>query len=63
MVEEHAKENTELVLGNASQGLGRGQRVDLDWGVRYTEITVEALGVNEVPGRENMDKKNRGSKI
>lgn len=63
MVEEHAIENTDLVLGNAWQGLGRGQRIDLDWGVRHKEIRVEVLGVNETSGRENLDKKNRGPKI
>lgn len=40
VVEENANENTELVLGNVEQGFRRCQRVDLDWGVRYTEIRV-----------------------
>lgn len=62
MIEEYANENTKLVLGNAWQGLGRGQSIDLGQGVRYTEIRVEALGVNEMPERENLDKKNSGPK-
>lgn len=42
VMEEHENENTELLLGDAGQGLERGQRADLDWGVTYTGIGVEA---------------------
>lgn len=34
VVEKHVNENTELVLGNAGQGLGRDERERLNWGVR-----------------------------
>lgn len=37
--------------------------MDLDWAVRDTGIRVEALGVNEMPGGEKLDKKKRGPRI
>lgn len=40
------------------QGLGKKAGVNLNWRVSYTEIRTKALGMNEMPQRENLNKKN-----
>lgn len=57
VVEKHVNENTELVLGNAGQGLGRDQRERLNWGVRQG---VATLGVRCL-GKKIWTKKEQGS--
>lgn len=42
VVEERKIENPELILEDAGQEPGRGQRADLDWGAIYTGTRVEA---------------------
>lgn len=57
-VEEHANENILLVGGNVGQKPEKEAGGQIQTGESDTEIKIEAMGVNETPRRENLDKKN-----